>query len=44
MVISLPHCCKQQTIFEGFYKNIILSYNLVINNSKYLNNTFRKIN
>ncbi len=44
IVISLPHCCKQQNIFEGFYKNIYLYYNLAINNSKHINNTFRKIN
>ncbi len=44
IVISLPHCCKQQTIFEGFYKNILLSYNLLINNSKHINDTFREIN
>tara|TARA_B100000989_G_scaffold49458_1_gene32488 strand:- start:1467 stop:2756 length:1290 start_codon:yes stop_codon:yes gene_type:complete len=43
-VISLPHCCKQQTIFDGFYKNILLSYNLFINNSKYIDETFREIN
>ena len=43
IIISLPHCCKQQTIFEGFYKNVILSYNLFINNSKYINETFREI-
>ena len=43
-VISLPHCCKQQNISDGLYKNILLSYNLFINNSKYINETFREIN
>ena len=42
--ISLPHCCKQQTIFDGFYKNILLSYNLFINNSNHIKKTFRAIN
>ena len=41
--ITVPHCCKGQTIFGGFSENINLVYNIIFNNSKHINNTFKGI-
>ena len=41
--ITVPHCCKGQTIFGGFSENIILVYNIIFNNSEHINNTFKGI-
>ena len=39
--ITLPHCCKQQTIFGGFSDNINLVYKIIFNKSKHIQDTFR---
>ncbi len=42
--ITVPHCCKQQTIYGGFSDNIILAFNIIFNKSNHINQNFRNIN
>ena len=41
--ITVPHCCKNQTIFGGFSENIVLIYKIIFKDSKHINNTFKGI-